>query len=319
MSRKIRIGITIGDPSGVGPEVVIKSLERIKQSRGCEIFVFGDKIALERNGLKDSRLNFSLIDPQLIKKSEFKFGVLSRKFGLASLGYLEEAVRFLKRGKIDTLVTAPVNKEAICLNRIAFRGHTEFLSTAFRAKNIVMMFASDRLKLSLVTRHIALNKVSRALNKYIVFETILQTHNALKEYFSIKHPKLVISGLNPHASEDGLMGTEEDRIIKPAIAQFKMRISRSIYGPLPADTIFMRLLDKEFDAAVCMYHDQGLAPFKMLSFNQGVNISLGLPFIRTSCVHGTAFGIAGKNKADHRSMLEAINLAYKLTRNRLVN
>ncbi|MFC1708895.1 4-hydroxythreonine-4-phosphate dehydrogenase PdxA [Candidatus Omnitrophota bacterium] len=316
MSKKIRLGITIGDPSGIGPEVVVKSLRRFKRPSDCEIFVFGDSVALEKNGLKGKKYKFNLIDSRIIKDSEFRYGQLSKKFGRASLLYLGEAVSYLKNGKIDCLVTAPVNKEAISLNSIRFCGHTEFLAKEFGVKNVVMMFISERLKLSLVTRHIALKDVARRINKQAICLTIGLTFGALKNYFGIKHPKLVVSGLNPHASEDGLMGTEEVRVIKPAMAKFK-KTSNPIYGPFPADTIFKRILDKEFDAAVCMYHDQGLAAFKMLYFDQGVNLTLGLPFIRTSCVHGTAFGIAGKNKADYHSMLQAIELAYRLTKNKL--
>lgn len=316
MSKTIKIGITIGDPSGIGPEVVVKSLKKFRLPSDCEVFVFGDKIALVRSGLKGNKYKFNLIDLKNIKESEFRFGLLSKKFGMASFTYLKEGVKFLKKGRIDCLVTAPVNKEAINLNRVKFSGHTEFLASAFDIKDIVMMFVAKRLKLSLVTRHIALKDVAKAINKHIVFTTILLTYNALMNYFGIKLPKIAISGLNPHASEDGLMGREEDKIIKPVVTQFK-KISKSIYGPLPADTIFKRAFDGEFDAVVCMYHDQGLIPFKMLHFYEGVNLILGLPFIRTSCVHGTAFDIAGKNKADYHSMLAAIDLAYRLTKNKL--
>lgn len=313
MSR-VKIGITIGDPSGIGPEVTVKSLNIFKTPGDCEIFVFGDRVALTKNGLKNHKFNF--IDLKKIKEAEFKSGLLSKKFGLASFAYLEEAVNFLKSGAINCLVTAPVSKEAVSLNKIKFPGHTEFLASQFKVKNFAMMFISRKIKLSLVTRHIALNNVAKTISRENIFTTILLTYNALKDYFGISQPKIVIAGLNPHASEDGLMGSEEERIIKPAIAGFR-KISAAIYGPIPADTVFKRALNKEFDAVVCMYHDQGLIPFKMLSFYEGVNLTLGLPFIRTSCVHGTAFDIAGKNKADCHSMLEAIELAYKLSKNKL--
>lgn len=316
MSRKVRIGITIGDPSGVGPEVVVKSLRRLKQTKNHEIFLFGDRIALVKSGIKGVKNKFNLIDFRNIKSSKFSFGELSKKFGMASLMYLKEAVRFLRRGQIDCLVTGPVSKEAISLNKIKFSGHTEFLASAFGIKKIAMMFVAEKLKLSLVTRHIPLKDVAKSIDKNSISMTISLTHKALKNYFGIKNPKIVVCGLNPHASEEGLIGKEEDKIIKPAIARFR-KASKLIYGPLPADTIFKRLIEKDFDAAICMYHDQGLGAFKMLYFNEGVNLTLGLPFVRTSCVHGTAFSIAGKNKADYRSMLEAIKLAYRLTKYRL--
>ncbi|MFH1621819.1 MAG: 4-hydroxythreonine-4-phosphate dehydrogenase PdxA [Candidatus Omnitrophota bacterium] len=316
MNKKINIGITIGDPSGIGPEVVVKSLENFKQPKDSLIYIFGDEVALIKNRLRKNKDKIKLVDLKQIKNLEFKFGLISKKFGKASLAYLKEAVSFLKRGEIDCLVTAPVNKEAINLGNIKFSGHTEFLASAFGVKNTVMMFVSDKLKLSLVTRHMALNKVSRYLNKNTIFNTLTLTHHALKYYLGIKKPKIVVLGLNPHASEDGLMGNEEERVIEPAIMEFS-KISKSIYGPFPPDTVFRRVLDNEFDAAICMYHDQGLIPFKIFSFNNGVNLTLGLPFIRTSCVHGTAFEIAGKNKADYHSMLEAMKLAYRLTKNKL--
>lgn len=304
----------MGDSSGIGPEVTTKSLDIFRVPRDCEIFVFGDRAALAKSGLKNYK--FNLIDLKKIEEGEFRFGKLSRKSGLASFTYLQEAVKFLKRGEINCLVTAPVSKEAICLNKIRFSGHTEFFASEFKVKNFAMMFVSKKIILSLVTRHIALNKVARAINKENIFMTILLTHKALRDYFGIIQPKIAVAGLNPHASEGGLMGKEEEKVIRPAIARLK-KISKAIYGPIPPDTVFKRALENEFDAVVCMYHDQGLIPFKMLDFYRGVNLTTGLPFVRTSCVHGTAFDIAGKNKADYRSMLEAIRLAFRLTKNKL--
>jgi 4-hydroxythreonine-4-phosphate dehydrogenase len=312
---KIKIGITIGDPSGIGPEVVVKSLDRLNAPRDCQIFVFGDEIALLKNGFKRISHKFNLIDIGFIQKSEFEFGKLSSRFGKASFLYLKKAVEFLKDGSIDCIVTAAVSKEAISLNKIKFCGHTEFLASAFKVKDFVMMFVADRLKISLITRHIALRDVCKTIDRRSIGMNISITLDALKRYFGIKNPRIAVTGLNPHASEDGLMGNEERRIISPVINQLR-RKSKLIFGPLPADTVFNRALNKEFDAVICMYHDQGLIPFKMLYFNEGVNLTLGLPFIRTSCVHGTAFEIAGRNKADYRSMLSAIKLAYKLTKNR---
>lgn len=318
MDKKIRMGITIGDPSGIGPEVTIKSLKRFKVPSDCEIFVFGDRVALDKVGLKKKVNKINLVDLRLLKRSELKLGILSKKFGLYSFQYLSEAVKFLKAGIVNCIVTAPVSKEAISLNKIKFPGHTEFLATKFKVKDFVMMFISRNLKVSLVTRHLPLKEVSKSIKKEDVFKAITLTSMAMKDYFGISRPKIAVSGLNPHAGEDGLMGTEEERIIKPVIIQLRKK-SNTIYGPIPADTLFKRTLSKEFDAVVCMYHDQGLIPFKMLNFFNGINLTLGLPFVRTSCVHGTAFNIAGKDKANCNSMLAAINLAYRLTKNRLRN
>ncbi|MDD5005921.1 MAG: 4-hydroxythreonine-4-phosphate dehydrogenase PdxA [Candidatus Omnitrophica bacterium] len=317
MNKKIRIGITIGDPSGIGPEVTLEALDKFRLPLDCEIIILGDRLTLSKSGLKKKN-KFNLIDLNKVSKKGFKMGVLTKESGLVSFTYLKKAVEFLKKGKINALVTAPVSKEAISLNRIRFCGHTEFLASQFRTKDFVMMFVSRNLKVSLVTRHIALNDVSKNIKKENIAATISLTYSALKNYFGINNPRLAVAGLNPHASEDGLMGDEEDRVIKPVIAQLKNKY-KTIYGPLPADTLFKPGFNKEFDAVICMYHDQGLIPFKMLDFFEGVNLTLGLPFIRTSPVHGTAFNIAGKNKADYHSMLEAVKLAYTLTRNKLRN
>jgi len=317
MKSKIKIGITIGDPSGVGPEITLKALDKFNVPGDCEIFVFADKIAFRQSELK-SRINkFNLIDLDVLKKGELKQGVLSKKFGLASLSYLKKAAEYLKRGRINCLVTAPVSKKAISLNGINFYGHTEFLAEKFSVKKFMMMFVSEKLKLSLVTRHIALKDVAENIKSDDVFNVISLTYDVLKHSFAIKQPRIAVSALNPHGSETG---REEDDVIKPAIEKFiNTHKARNIYGPLPADTIFNRVLDARFDAVICMYHDQGLIPFKMLCFSEGVNLTLGLPFVRTSPVHGTAFDIAGKNKADCSSMLAAIKLAYTLTKNKLKN
>ncbi|MFC1752206.1 4-hydroxythreonine-4-phosphate dehydrogenase PdxA [Thermoproteota archaeon] len=318
MSKKVRIGITIGDPSGIGPEVVVKSLRRFHVPFDSEILIFGDSIALKKCGFKRN-LNARLIDLQQVKTSKLRFGVLSRESGRASLSYLVEAVKFLKLGAINCLVTAPVNKQAISLSGKKFYGHTEFLADSFGVKDFAMLFFSNDLKISLVTRHTALRDVARALDKKRIFKTILLTHRFCRDFLGRKSPSIAISGLNPHASEGGLIGDEEKKIIAPAINLFrkKVHMSRGVVGPLPPDTIFHKALNKEFDAVVSMYHDQALIPFKMLHFLDGVNVTLGLPFVRTSCDHGTAFEIAGKNRADHRSLLAAIKLAYKLTKSKL--
>jgi 4-hydroxythreonine-4-phosphate dehydrogenase len=314
MKSKINIGITIGDPSGIGPEVTIKALRNFKAVQHCQIYVFGDRFVLEKNGLKNNKDKFNLIDLNIADAKQFGLGKLSKESGWASLSYLKKAVEFLKQGSIDCLVTAPVSKEAISSNNIEFCGHTEFLAKEFNTKKFVMMFVASKMKLSLVTRHIALKDVPTSINKEDIFTNISLTYKALKDYFGIKRPKIAVSALNPHGSE---IGEEEDDVIKPVVDKFST--TGTVYGPLPADTIFKRVLSNEFDAVVCMYHDQGLIPFKMLHSSDGVNLTLGLPFIRTSPVHGTAFDIAGKNKADYRSMLAAINLAYALTKNKLRN
>ena len=192
-----------------------------------------------------------------------------------------------------------------------FRGHTEYFAKRTGTKKFAMMFVGPDMKVSLVTRHIALRRVPAILNSGKIYDTIALTHKYLKEYFRILSPKIAVSGLNPHAGEGGAFGNEEARIIIPAMKRARKDF-KNIYGPIPADVIFYEVLNKKYDAAVAMYHDQALGPFKTLYFTSGVNLTLGLPFIRTSPDHGTAFDIAGKGIADPSSMIEAIMLACRL-------
>ena len=319
MNKTIRIGITIGDPAGIGSEVTLKAIKRFKIPFDCTLYVFGDRAVLKKAGLKGNSHRFNLIDSNIITSSQFKMGRLSKTLGYASYRYLSNAVKFIKQGTINCLVTAAVNKQAISLNRIKFIGHTEFLAKSFGVKKYAMIFIAKGIRASVVTRHIALSNVSKALNRNSVKQVIYLTNEALRNDFKIKKPKIAVLGLNPHASDGGLIGNEEKVIISPAINDLKTKLKSkcSIFGPLAPDTVFHRVVNQEFDAVVCMYHDQALIPFKMLHFFDGINYTAGLPFVRTSCDHGTAFEIAGKNKADYHSMLGAINLAYNLTKNRL--
>ena len=232
--------------------------------------------------------------------------------GRASLEYIDEAVELLRSGQADALVTAPVNKSSIrSAGNPGFQGHTEYLAKKFKVKNFAMMFVGSDLKVSLVTRHLALRSVPKVLNSGMVYRTIMLTNKYLKEYFRIKAPRIAVCGLNPHAGENGAFGSEEARVISPAI-RLASKVSKNICGPIPADTVFHDALCKKYDAVVAIYHDQALAPFKMLYFDSGVNLTLGLPFVRTSPDHGTAFDIAGLGIADPTSMIEAIRLACAL-------
>lgn len=321
MKTTITIGITIGDPSGVGPEVTLKALREFVQPRDCEILIFGDMVALQNNGLAKLRRRAKIIDVASLSAARFRFGVLSKSFGRSSYLYLEEAVKYIKKGIVNCLVTAPVNKRAIQLSRPAFRGHTEYLAQRFgiNAQDVVMMFVAGDLRVSLVTRHIALKDVAGSLTQERITKTLSLTYQSLRNSFSIKQPTIAIAGLNPHASEQGTIGVEEQKVITPAIEGFRKALHsrQRVIGPVAPDTIFFRAQKEKFDAIVCMYHDQGLIPFKMLHFHDGINVTLGLPFVRTSPDHGTAFDLAGKNKANYHSMLAALKLAYRLTKNRL--
>lgn len=226
------------------------------------------------------------------------------------------AVELIKARGIDCLVTAPISKEAINLAGYKYNGHTDFLAEVFGKKkeDLVMMLLNKYLKISLVTRHLALNKVSPALNQQAIYQAILITRKALREYFAIKQPRICVAALNPHAGEGGLLGKEEIKLILPAIKRAR-RLIKNIIGPLPADTAFSLARQSRFSAVIAMYHDQALIPLKILDFASGVNLTLGLDFVRTSPLHGTGFDIAGKNIASPASLIAAINTAVECTAN----
>jgi len=282
-SNKPRIVITMGDPSGVGPEVTLKALASPRVKGLADFLVIGEG-----------------------------FGRKGASAGRASLEYIDKALDIVCAGEADAIVTAPVNKSSIRKAGFpSFQGHTEYLAERTGTKKFAMMFVGEALKVTLVTRHVALRRVPKALTAALVSDTISLTYKYLKDLFGIKSPRIGVCGLNPHAGEFGAFGTEEAKVITPAIRRCS-KTMKNIRGPIPADTAFYDALNKRYDAVVAMYHDQALAPFKMLYFKSGVNLTLGLPFIRTSPDHGTAFDIAGKGIADPSSMIEAIVLACRL-------
>ena len=249
-----------------------------------------------------------------VRTTNFAFGIQNPFFGKAAMEYIDKALELLNCHEADALVTAPVNKS--CIRSAGFKefeGHTEYLAQKTGSKDFAMMFVGKRLKITLCSRHIALRLVARAITEDVIYRTIMLTHECLKKSFGIKDPKIAVAGLNPHAGDSGLFGDEEEKVIIPAIRKASTGI-KNIYGPFPADVVFYETLKGKFDAVVAMYHDQALAPFKTLYFNDGVNMTMGLPFVRTSPDHGTAFDIAGKGIADPTSMKEAILLACRLSK-----
>ena len=305
------IGITLGDPAGIGAEVAAKALANPTLRRAARFTIIGDE-CLFRKYFPVRYKNCAFIDIGCLSAAEFRIGRPGRLTGKASLAYLQTAIDLAKGGQLSALVTAPVCKEAIGETIPSFHGHTEFLAEAFRARDIGMMFVSGPLRVLLVTRHIPLEQVSRAIDAEVVFRAIRSTDIALKKHFRLKKPLIGVCGLNPHAGEGGTLGREEIRYIIPAIKRARLA-GIKVEGPFPADTIFYPQNSKRFDALLAMYHDQGLIPAKTLHFRKLVNLTIGLPFIRTSPAHGTAFDIAGKNKADASSMTEAIKLAGDTT------
>ncbi len=280
----------MGDPRGVGPEVILKSLSKKNVSCLGNFIIVGDRQLLR-------------------KKKNTVVDVPYKNAGEGSLKFLEKGVDLIKGGIADALVTAPLSKEAVSQYKKDFRGHTEYLAESFNVKNFDMMFVSSDIRLSLVTRHVALKDVSKLITKKAVFSSIELMHRTLKEKFGILRPRIAVWGLNPHAGEFGLLGYEEIKQIVPAIKQAQQKGILAV-GPFPADTFFC--YNKGFDGIVAMYHDQGLTPVKGMYSKNLVNFTAGLPFVRTSPVHGTAFDIAGKNKANPSSMIAAIQLAFQL-------
>ncbi|MBI5150491.1 MAG: 4-hydroxythreonine-4-phosphate dehydrogenase PdxA [Candidatus Omnitrophica bacterium] len=306
------VGITLGDPAGIGAEVTAKALAQPSVRGAARFTIIGDE-GLFHKYFPVRYKNCTFIDVGCLRAGDFTIGRPSRATGKASLAYLQTAIDLLKREQLSALVTAPVCKEAIGKTMPSFHGHTEFLADAFGARRDVgMMFVSGPLRVLLVTRHIPLQQVSRAITTELVFRAVRSTDAALKKYFHLKSPLIGVCGLNPHAGEGGTLGREEIRYIIPAIKRARAE-GLKVEGPFPADTIFYPQNSQRFDALLAMYHDQGLIPVKTLYSRELVNLTIGLPFARTSPAHGTAFDIAGQNRADASSMIEAIKLAVKLT------
>ena len=289
-SRSKTIAITVGDPAGIGPEIVRKALAKKSIQQLARFIVLGETQ----------------------KKSAFKTGKISHEAGAASLHSLDLAIDLIKRKQADAIVTAPVCKEAIGLTHKNFHGHTEYLAAQFNVKQVDMMFVTPRLKTVIVTRHVPVSQISRHLNSKNIYDTITLTHASLQKYFHYKNPRIGICGLNPHAGEGGTIGTDELVKIIPALTKARHK-GIQVFGPFAADTLFIPKNREKFDAIIAMYHDQGLIPVKTLYYPKLVNLTIGLPFIRTSPAHGTAFDIAGQNKADETSLCEAIRLAAQLS------
>ncbi|MBI3991389.1 MAG: 4-hydroxythreonine-4-phosphate dehydrogenase PdxA [Candidatus Omnitrophica bacterium] len=300
----------MGDPSGIGAEVIVKALFSFSIRRIARFVVIGDLAILRKAGNIDYQ-NVRVVDLKNVSLKTFKFGRISSSYGKASMEYLDKAIELIKKKEIDALVTAPINKEAIHSAGYKWHGHTQYLAEKAGNKDFAMMLIGERLKVSLVTTHLPLRSVPSEITPRKVFQTIKLTHKALQKFFGIRYPVIGVAGINPHCGEKGLGFGEEKRLIQPGINMAR-RAGIKVNGPVPADTLFYQAYNRKVDAVVAMYHDQGLAPLKMLYFDKGVNLTLGLPFIRTSPDHGTGFDIAGKDTAKPSSMKEAICLAVRL-------
>ncbi|MCX5701935.1 MAG: 4-hydroxythreonine-4-phosphate dehydrogenase PdxA [Candidatus Omnitrophica bacterium] len=307
---RIRVGITMGDPSGIGPAIIAKALPEV--SHLAEFIIIGDKWVFDKaSGCRIQASGIKFIDLNNVSHKNFVFGRVKAEYGRASIEYLDQALELIKKKEIDCLVTCPISKDAINKAGFHFLGHTEYLARQTNTKAYLMMLLNKSLKFSLVTRHIPLEDVAASLNKDNISRAILFTYKALKELFLIRDPRIVVCGLNPHASDCGLIGSQENNVIKPALYALRKNI-KVLDGPMSSDAAILKAKQGKYDGVIAMYHDQALIPLKLSGGLSGVNMTLGLPFIRTSPLHGTAFDIATKPAlASPDSLLEAIRLVVK--------
>jgi len=292
------IALTSGEPAGIGPELCVAAARRF---RGARLVVIGDR-ALLRGCPRIEHV------PLAAPRRAGKLDPANSPYVLA---LLDRAIAGCLAGEYDAMVTAPVHKGVINDAGIAFTGHTEYLAAKARAPLAVMMLVGGGLRVALATTHLPLAEVPRAITRAGLLETLRVLHADLRKRFGIRRPRILVSGLNPHSGESGHLGTEERDTIAPAIAEAR-KLGIAVEGPIPADTLFVPARLKRADCALALYHDQGLPVLKYASFGRGVNVTLGLPFVRTSVDHGTALDIAGKGRADAGSLLEALKLARRL-------
>ncbi len=326
----VRVGITLGDINGIGPEIVLKVLRDNRMHSEFTPVIFGSSkiISFYKKQLNIHEFNYQTCkhagEIQLKKVNVVNVwneevavepGKSCETGGTYALKSLEAATKALADGQIDVLVTAPFSKENVIKAGFEFPGHTEYLAKYSNVDDALMILVSNNLRVALVTTHIPVSEISKSLSKAAIFNKIKAFESSLKKDFAIVRPKIAVLGLNPHAGENGKIGTEEQEVIIPAIQQAKGE-GVLAFGPYAADGLFGSDAKNEFDGILAMYHDQGLAGFKALAFDDGVNFTAGLPIVRTSPDHGTAFDIAGKNKASETSIRSAIYLAIDTFRNR---
>jgi 4-hydroxythreonine-4-phosphate dehydrogenase len=322
------IGISIGDMNGIGPEITLKAVSQFDTEHSTPLILSPEKVIRFYAELLslDIPLHYCESSDQIIPNQinvldleidhpELTPGIQSEDSGRVAMKSIEKAIELCMDTSISAMVTAPISKEAVNLAGYSIPGHTEFLAEKTHADHVLMMLVNKGLRVALNTVHIPISQVAASIRKESIKQNLRTLYDSLKNDFNIESPKIAVLGLNPHAGDGGVIGTEEIEIISPAI---KEAVSERItaLGPYPADGFFGQKLHSKFDAILAMYHDQGLAPFKLLSFGSGVNFSAGLPIIRTSPDHGTAFDIAGKGLADPSSFIQAYELAIELSNKR---
>jgi len=319
------IGISMGDPAGIGPEILVKALDNSKIHSVCRPIVIGDTTILKKamqflstpltiipvdhpaDAIDDPK-TISIINISSLTEDVTCLSSPTIDTGKAMENYIIQGVDLARNNEIDGLVTCPITKTGLKIAGSKFHGHTELIAEKTGAKNFAMMLAGKQLKVVLVSIHIPICQVAKTLSIQNISQTILLTRNSLVQRFGIPFPRIAVAGLNPHAGEESMFGNEEEKIIAPAV-DLAVKQGLHIDGPLPPDTVFFHAVNGKYDAVICMYHDQGLIPFKLVHFKDGVNTTLGLPIIRTSVDHGTAYDIAWQGRADPTSLMEAIYMA----------
>lgn len=324
------IGITMGCPAGIGPEILLRYFTEHELPEGIRPVVLGDRAILEKCaaelGLSAKIAPWQPGDQfvtdaipvynlSAIPEEEHRWGKPTLATAQAMARYIERAVELTIDGVLDGITTCPISKSALQAAGFNYPGHTEMLVDMTSADDYTMMMAGKTLKVTLATIHCSLASVPELLSEEGIYKLIHITHRGLGIDFGLHRPRIAVAGLNPHSSEDGLFGSEEERVIIPAITRSR-RDGIDVEGPFPPDTVFFKAAAGQFDGVVCMYHDQGLIPFKLLHFKDGVNVTLGLPIVRTSVDHGTAYDIAGKGVADATSLAAAIAMAGEISKNR---
>jgi len=314
MAKK-RIAITMGDPAGVGPEIIVKAFAQEDIYKICNPIVIGDK-AVIKELINVIGMDFDLDNIEMLNLNEIKNpskllkGTPSEESGRACFSYIRKAVELYRLGVVQAIVTCPITKVALKMAGLPWLGHTDMLAELTDTEDYAMAFYSEHLKVILVTIHVPLKEVPYLIKKEKVIKSICFAKKAC-DMLHIENPRIAVCGLNPHAGEEGIIGREEIEEITPAIKETKA-LGINVSGPYPSDALFWRAYKGDFDMVVAMYHDQALAPFKLVAFDKGVNFTVGLPFIRTSPDHGTAYDIAWQGKAEPTSLLEAIKLAVKM-------
>ncbi len=326
-AEKPILAVTMGDPAGIGPEIIVKALAQPAVHRVCQPVVVGDVSVLGESlrfgpqglsvraiehleRLAPSTLQIDVLDLGLLRPGQIRPGIPGKKAAKAAVEYIMEAADLASSRLAAGIVTAPINKEIIHAAGYEFSGHTELLARLTKTKHYGMMLVGGGLRVLLATIHMPLRKAISSLTIEKVHEKILLAHRAMLS-LGISRPRIALAGLNPHAGEGGLFGKEESAILEPAVLKAR-RIGIDVSDPLSPDTVFYWAKEGRYDVVVALYHDQGLIPVKVLSFGQAVNVTVGLPFVRTSVDHGTAYDIAGKGKADPRSLVAAIQTAATL-------